>query len=1081
MKKVISIILIAALCFALMLTATACGENGANDSGGNGVVKGDAAQPVITAQPFDLLLRKNESTKGLEVKAYSDDGGSLSYKWYTNTSESNVGGTPLDGETSSILKIDTSTTYTAYYYCVVTNTNEFVSGNKTATVTTEAARVKVYSETEAPRINLQPEGADYIIGAQPQALALEVRAEVSSGELTYQWFSSESGKYEESTEIQDATESKFIPDISECGDIYYFCELTNTDLTASEGTVAVVRSAIVLVSVDYDYASFTFQQTGDETCKLTAYSGASLYPVIPNTDAEGRAVTAIDRGVFAEKSIVEVTIPDTVTVFGVKSQHGVGYGDANDGVFYNCTALNKIHFNGQIEVVGDSTFRNCSKLETDIWQYFTGLKYIGKSAFEYVNSLPSDLVIPATVESIDKYAFQFCSTVKKLSFAGNKVTDVLAAAFASMSSLEEVTLPASMTSAGDSFKGNYALKSLTFTRSKVTHGSVTSLIFGTLDTPDKYPDLVIYVPEDSVNDYIAALGAFSVKIDPSLIPEPDPENPELAYYTFETIDENSCRVTAYTGTSLTPVIPDTDADGRAVTELGKGLFASNTNITEVTIPDTVTVFGVKSQHGVSYGNTGDGVFYKCTALTKINFDGQIKTVGDYTFNSCTKLETNIWQYFTGLEYIGKGAFEKLNCLPSELVIPATVKSIDKYAFQTCTGIKKIAFAGNQVTDILGSAFASISSLEEVTLPASMTSAGDCFKGGYALKSLTLMRSKVTDGGITEINFGTTTASQYPNLVIYVPEDSLSEYQTALGSFKDKIYISSTESEDPEPVSDFTFETIDENSCRVTKYTGTSLTPVIPDTDAEGRAVTELGNGLFVAEYDSAANKATGMDITEITIPDTVTVLGTVNGNEQSGYGTESSGVFSGCSKLKTINFKGSFTKVGNFAFSNCTALETDIWSYCSNMQSIGIGAFQGLNCLPDDLVIPATVRGEIYRYTFHNSKFITLSFAGSGVTKLWNASFAADVGKGYVSSLKTATIPASVTAFNGDPFKGCYALESFTMLRSSVTDGSITSGQPFTAPASNYPKMKIYVPSDSVEAYKSGGLSAFASIIQAIE
>lgn len=807
MKKVISIILIAALCFALMLTATACGENGANDSGGNGVVKGDAAQPVITAQPFDLLLRKNESTKGLEVKAYSDDGGSLSYKWYTNTSESNVGGTPLDGETSSILKIDTSTTYTAYYYCVVTNTNEFVSGNKTATVTTEAARVKVYSETEAPRINLQPEGADYIIGAQPQALALEVRAEVSSGELTYQWFSSESGKYEESTEIQDATESKFIPDISECGDIYYFCELTNTDLTASEGTEAVVRSAIVLVSVDYDYASFTFQQTGDETCKLTAYSGASLYPVIPDTDAEGRAVTAIDRGVFAEKSIVEVTIPDTVTVFGVKSQHGVGYGDANDGVFYNCTALNKIHFNGQIEVVGDSTFRNCSKLETDIWQYFTGLKYIGKSAFEYVNSLPSDLVIPATVESIDKYAFQFCSTVKKLSFAGNKVTDVLAAAFASMSSLEEVILPASMESTGDSFKSNYALKSLTFTRSKVTHGSVTSFNFGTSDTPDKYPDLVIYVPEDSVNDYIAALGAFSVKIDPSLIPEP---------------------------------------------------------------------------------------------------------------------------------------------------------------------------------------------------------------------------------------------------------------------------------EEPEPDADFTFETIDENSCRVTAYNGTSLTPVIPDTDAEGRAVTELGNGLFVAEYDSVANKATGMDITEITIPDTVTVLGTVNGNEQSGYGTESSGVFAGCSKLKTINFNGSFTKVGNFAFSNCTALETDIWSYCSNMQSIGIGAFQGLNCLPDDLVIPATVRGEIYRYTFQNSKFITLSFAGSGVTKLWNASFAADVGKGYVSSLKTATIPASVTAFNGDPFKGCYALESFTMLRSSVTDGSITSGQPFTAPASNYPKMKIYVPADSVDAYKSGQLSSFAALIEAI-
>ena len=170
MKKVISIILIVALCFALTLAATACGDSGSGGSGGD-VVKGDAAQPVITAQPFDLLLRKNESTKGLEVKAYSDDGGSLSYKWYTNTSESNTGGTPIDGETSSILEIDTSTTYTAYYYCVVTNTNEFVSGNKTASVITEAARVKVYSETEAPRINLQPEGADYVIGAQLQAAA----------------------------------------------------------------------------------------------------------------------------------------------------------------------------------------------------------------------------------------------------------------------------------------------------------------------------------------------------------------------------------------------------------------------------------------------------------------------------------------------------------------------------------------------------------------------------------------------------------------------------------------------------------------------------------------------------------------------------------------------------------------------------------------------------------------------------------------------------------------------------------------------------------------------------------------------
>ena len=133
----------------------------------------------------------------------------------------------------------------------------------------------------------------------------------------------------------------------------------------------------------------------------------------------------------------------------------------------------------------------------------------------------------------------------------------------------------------------------------------------------------------------------------------------------------------------------------------------------------------------------------------------------------------------------------MNSLPSDLVIPETVESIDKYAFQFCSTVKKLSFAGNKVTYVLAAAFASMSSLEEVTLPASMTSAGDSFKGNYALKSLTFTRSKVTDGGITEISFDKTTASQYPNLVIYVPEDSLTEYQTALGSFADKIHTSST--------------------------------------------------------------------------------------------------------------------------------------------------------------------------------------------------------------------------------------------------------------------------------------------------
>ena len=71
------------------------------------------------------------------------DGGTTSYQWYSNTINSNSGGTLISGATSASYSVPTTTEGTTYYYVVVTNTNNSVNGAKTATVTSGAAKVTV--------------------------------------------------------------------------------------------------------------------------------------------------------------------------------------------------------------------------------------------------------------------------------------------------------------------------------------------------------------------------------------------------------------------------------------------------------------------------------------------------------------------------------------------------------------------------------------------------------------------------------------------------------------------------------------------------------------------------------------------------------------------------------------------------------------------------------------------------------------------------------------------------------------------------------------------------------------------------
>jgi hypothetical protein len=81
-------------------------------------------QCVITSQPLSQNVCQNTAASPLTV---SVDNPNASYQWYSNTINSNSGGTPISGATSNSYTPTTSNANTTYYYCVISGCNNISS------------------------------------------------------------------------------------------------------------------------------------------------------------------------------------------------------------------------------------------------------------------------------------------------------------------------------------------------------------------------------------------------------------------------------------------------------------------------------------------------------------------------------------------------------------------------------------------------------------------------------------------------------------------------------------------------------------------------------------------------------------------------------------------------------------------------------------------------------------------------------------------------------------------------------------------------------------------------------------------
>ena len=169
-----------------------------------------------------------------------------------------------------------------------------------------------------------------------------------------------------------------------------------------------------------------------------------------------------------------------------------------------------------------------------------------------------------------------------------------------------------------------------------------------------------------------------------------------------------------------------------------------------------------------------------------------------------------------------------------------------------------------------------------------------------------------------------------------------------------------------------------------------------------------------------------------------------------------------CSSLTSVTIPDSVTKIGESAFASCTSL-TSV-NIPDGVTEIYTGAFYYCSSLTN-VTIPDSVTW-IFDSAFEDCCSLTSVTIPDGVMYIYEATFLG------CSSLISVTIPDRVREIGERAFSGCSSLTSVYC-------------NPTTPPAAtsymfedNAPDLKIYVPAESVSAYKSAsGWSEYKSYI----
>ena len=694
-----------------------------------------------------------------------------------------------------------------------------------------------------------------------------------------------------------------------------------------------------------------------------------------------------------------ITIPDSVIQIG-------------NSAFYQCVNIESEISLKNITSIEEYAFYGCSKMKGN-WEVSPNLNTINRYTFYNCKERNGTLNVE-NMNTISEYAFYWCTGIGGSLNIENKES-ISAYAFYNCTGINELRNTEKLKIVKESaFNGCTGLKG------KLILSNVTTIGANSFYNCTGITEVEI---NDSMTNEIGSNAFYNcISIEKLKIPISigasgfsSVSNLKEIYFSKGTgKGYNYIESGSGVGYDITPwyysrenEITVTIEDG--VTSIGNFMFQNCTGLKNITIPDSVV-------------QIGNSVFYQCVNIeTEVSLKN-ITSIAEYAFYGCSKMKGN-WDISPDLNTINRYTFynckerkgtlnlEKLNLLGEKSFYKCTgitgienttnLKKINPYVFYGCYGIiGKVSIEGNTIID--SNSFEGCTGINELEIGDNVTNeiGSGAFYNCTGLKSLKMPISlKIIQNGGNSIFSGIT---------------GLTQVNFTKGTGSGFNYQDTTSSYYPR-YSATPWYYSKENELTITFEDG----------------IDSIGTYMF--------KDCTG--ITYINIPKTVTKIRT--------------SAFSGCTKIRQINYTGSSSDWASIAFEDgndpIKSLTTPgVLNKNNGIADTGI-TLSGNYKIETKIKNTSFASSYNYIYSTGQNNFETyidatnkqLHFTSNGTTKNSTSAMAQNQAYVLTEEVKNGTMSATV--------------DGSEWLTESVTDGTSGNVKLFASSADNYTtNMVIY-------------------------
>lgn len=473
-------------------------------------------------------------------------------------------------------------------------------------------------------------------------------------------------------------------------------------------------------------------------------------------------------------------------------------------------------------------------------------------------------------------------------------------------------------------------------------------------------------------------------------------------------------ITGYTGKSKVVKIP-AKIGKKKVVKISRKAFNSNTKITSVTMPDSVTSVDSNS-------------FENCKKLKKVKLSSNLSVIKNLTFKNCKSLSSI---NFDNVLEIGANAFENNESLTGEITF-AKIRSIERNAFTNCRNIQVVNLP--DTLDILGHEYPNY--LDNSNYIYSCNPFVNC-------SSLTSINVSADNPNFTNYNGALCSKSMdtiiaFPcaisQLSYVLPETTkkISAYAFAYTNVEEVIFGNSITS-----IGEHAFDSSKIKRAKLPNFDGTasyglSNTAFINCKDLVSFSYPENLTNYTVFQLEGCSSlkevflppqleiidcysfkNCTSLE--SITLPETVYCI--------------DNNAFSGCTSLKDINLS-KVKDIGNNAFKDCRSLSG---SLTLNAESIGGSCFEGCTGITEFIFTNPDIGFCKY------SGFIFSYNPFSKCTSLTNIKFEnSNYYKVIDNALYTSDLSNLITVFPGKSGKFILPYGNVNIFANALTSSNIT-------------------------------------------